>query len=89
MSSERCWCGGDVGPRVPGDADGDGCLEDVTHNWAMMDCRNCEDIDPGSHHALDRFCLRDKCEPRCEFIPPHPEHPCGTYVEAAIWRANS
>lgn len=29
-----CWCGGDVGPRVPGDADGLGCLEDVRHVWS-------------------------------------------------------
>lgn len=78
---KRCWCGGEVGPRTPGDVAGLGCLADITHDWAWA-CRNCEDIDPGSHHALDEFCLRDKCEPGCEFIAPHPAHPCGTYVKA-------
>ena len=29
----RCWCGGEVGPRVPGDARGLGCLEDLHHDW--------------------------------------------------------
>lgn len=29
----RCWCGGKVGPREPGDANGLGCLEDIHHVW--------------------------------------------------------
>lgn len=29
----KCWCGGDVGPRIPGDAWGFGCLSDITHRW--------------------------------------------------------
>jgi hypothetical protein len=27
----RCWCGGQRGPRVPADADGWGCLDDINH----------------------------------------------------------
>jgi hypothetical protein len=27
----RCWCGGERGPRVPADADGWGCLENIGH----------------------------------------------------------
>lgn len=33
-----CWCGGNVGPREPGDALGLGCLTDITHNWHGTDC---------------------------------------------------
>jgi hypothetical protein len=29
----RCWCGGEVGPRVPGDAEGIGCLTNIHHLW--------------------------------------------------------
>lgn len=32
-----CWCGGDVGRRVPGDRDGLGCLENINHNWKAGD----------------------------------------------------
>jgi hypothetical protein len=81
VEAKRCWCGGEVGPRSPGDFDGLGCVENITHEWDAMDCRNCEDIDPGAHHAQDAYCLRDKCEPGCEFIAPHPDHLCGPYTE--------
>lgn len=30
-TAETCWCGGEVGPRVPGDARGLGCVEDINH----------------------------------------------------------
>lgn len=30
----RCWCGGEVGPRIPGDSRGLGCLENVMHEYA-------------------------------------------------------
>jgi hypothetical protein len=33
VANWTCWCGGQVGPRVPGDHDGLGCLENITHNW--------------------------------------------------------
>ncbi len=29
----RCWCGGEVGRREPGDEFGYGCLENITHEW--------------------------------------------------------
>lgn len=45
-----------------------------------LDCRNCEDSDPGSVHALDEHCARNKCQPGCEFVAPHPSHPCGKYA---------
>lgn len=28
-----CWCGGQVGARVPGDFRGVGCLDNISHNW--------------------------------------------------------
>jgi hypothetical protein len=31
VQGEVCWCGGAVGPRVPGDPRGMGCLDDITH----------------------------------------------------------
>jgi hypothetical protein len=31
-----CWCGGEVGPREPGDANGLGCLENIHHVWAFQ-----------------------------------------------------
>ena len=30
---KRCWCGGLVGPREPGDEQGLGCLENIIHGW--------------------------------------------------------
>lgn len=30
---KTCSCGGEIGPRVPGDADGLGCLDDINHAW--------------------------------------------------------
>jgi len=33
VPNEFCWCGGEVGSRVPGDHLGLGCLLDITHNW--------------------------------------------------------
>lgn len=32
-SGVQCWCGGEVGFRVPGDQAQLGCLENVMHNW--------------------------------------------------------
>lgn len=32
-SLRLCWCGGEVGTQIPGDADGLGCLEDIYHEW--------------------------------------------------------
>lgn len=29
----KCWCGGAVGPREPGDGLGLGCLESIYHVW--------------------------------------------------------
>lgn len=37
IAARRCWCGGDVGQREPGDALGLGCLDDITHNWHPYD----------------------------------------------------
>lgn len=40
MENSHCWCGGERGERVPADADGLGCLEDVWHtddSGAMFD----------------------------------------------------
>lgn len=31
--TKRCWCGGEVGKRQPGDDDGMGCLRNITHRW--------------------------------------------------------
>ena len=31
LAWSTCWCGGHRGPRTPADADGWGCLEDVSH----------------------------------------------------------
>lgn len=33
VPNEFCWCGGEVGARVPGDHLGLGCLANITHNW--------------------------------------------------------
>jgi len=33
LEHRRCWCGGEVGPREPGDSQGLGCLEDIYHDW--------------------------------------------------------
>lgn len=33
LAGPRCWCGGRVGPRDPGDTDGLGCLDDIFHEW--------------------------------------------------------
>lgn len=30
----KCWCGGRVGPREPGDERGLGCLDSVYHDWS-------------------------------------------------------
>jgi hypothetical protein len=35
----RCWCGGEVGPREPGDAHGLGCLSDIYHIWTAAPSR--------------------------------------------------
>jgi hypothetical protein len=32
----ECWCGGEVGPREPGDANGLGCLENIYHVWSFQ-----------------------------------------------------
>lgn len=29
----HCWCGGEIGPRTPGDEHGLGCLSDIWHLW--------------------------------------------------------
>jgi hypothetical protein len=29
----KCWCGGDVGNRIPGDEKGLGCLKNIYHEW--------------------------------------------------------
>lgn len=34
--TKRCWCGGEVGQRSPGDESGLGCMRNVTHNWRGM-----------------------------------------------------
>jgi len=31
----HCWCGGQVGPREPGDEDGLGCLDNINHVWTF------------------------------------------------------
>lgn len=31
LAWSTCWCGGHRGPRIPADADGWGCLEDINH----------------------------------------------------------
>lgn len=36
LTGPRCWCGGEVGPRVPGDASGLGCLENINHDYAAQ-----------------------------------------------------
>lgn len=30
----RCWCGGEIGSREPGDKDGNGCLANIMHDWS-------------------------------------------------------
>jgi hypothetical protein len=30
----KCWCGGKVGPRNPGDDEGLGCLDSLYHDWS-------------------------------------------------------
>lgn len=30
----KCWCGGAVGRRDPGDAEGLGCLDSIYHDWS-------------------------------------------------------
>ncbi len=30
-AAPRCWCGGQIGPRLPGDPDGLGCLTNILH----------------------------------------------------------
>lgn len=34
----RCWCGGAIGQREPGDAKGLGCLEHIEHQWGGVAC---------------------------------------------------
>jgi hypothetical protein len=34
VEKARCWCGSDVGPRLPSDPWGNGCLADIKHDWA-------------------------------------------------------
>lgn len=31
---KKCWCGGAVGPRNPGDSEGLGCLDSIYHDWS-------------------------------------------------------
>lgn len=52
----------------------------MTADQPVRDCRNCEDSDPGANHALDAHCARNRCQPGCEFVAPHPSHPCGQYT---------
>lgn len=33
--NEKCWCGGEVGRREPGDENGNGCLENIYHDWSL------------------------------------------------------
>lgn len=33
VEKAMCWCGGNVGPRTPGDNWGNGCLAFVAHDW--------------------------------------------------------
>lgn len=33
---EKCWCGGEVGPRAPGDKDGLGCYNNIWHDWRKI-----------------------------------------------------
>jgi hypothetical protein len=37
---ERCWCGGEVGPRVPGDELGLGCLANIMHDWRAASAKS-------------------------------------------------
>jgi len=77
-ATRRCWCGGDVAQRSPGDSDGLGCAANIMHNWRgdSHDCRNCEDSDPGAMHTQDQFCAVGKCLPGCTLTAPH-RSPCG------------
>ena len=40
----KCWCGGRVGPRSPGDADGLGCLDSIYHDWAATGRRDAHTV---------------------------------------------
>lgn len=51
----RCWCGGEVGPRVPGDDDGLGCFDDIHHDWHGR----VQDADKVDALALGLGYLRD------------------------------
>jgi hypothetical protein len=48
----HCWCGGEVGARVPGDHLGLGCLANITHRWSDYKCdgshssRRMENVGP-------------------------------------------
>lgn len=35
--TRRCWCGGEVGFRIPADEQGLGCLENIYHDYAVPD----------------------------------------------------
>lgn len=43
MPEKLCWCGGEIGPRAPGDKDGLGCLENIWHDdWGDYQGRDSD-----------------------------------------------
>lgn len=50
VPNERCWCGSEVGARIPGDHLGLGCLANVTHNWtaASQESQDLIEAEEGS-----------------------------------------
>lgn len=71
-SNARCWCGGEVGNRSPGDKNGLGCLENSWHDWYVTP--------PGSHEierlqgAWDEGAVygRTSCVPDEELLDDNP-----------------
>ena len=42
-----CWCGGEVGPRIPGDEQGMGCQANIMHNWRACTCPPAQIVGSG------------------------------------------
>lgn len=68
MDAYKCWCGSLVGPRVPGDQRGVGCLADITHDWTGTRCPTC--IHPEGYDRLSGPCPTCRGEGAIESFGP-------------------
>lgn len=66
LGPTRCWCGGEVGPRDPGDANGLGCLEDINHAYDGEPPRQCSGGIASLSPPLERCTLPEGHEGECQ-----------------------